>query len=512
MSTLTHGARIGHTGIRAASTHPNWPSFSLHQEAAEKAISRDIANGAKAGPFSEPPFREFVGSPMGAFLKRHSSKVRVIHDLSFPPDLSVNDFIPSEDCAVQYGSVDAFIDKLRSLGRGALMAKLDLENAYRQVLVHPDDWDLLGSTIIRNGVTEYYVDMTLPFGLRSAPLAFNEVADALAFYMCTKGATYIDHYLDDYFTLGPPASPECQSNMDCMLSACHDTAFPVSSSPGKVVHATTCMELLGLIIDTEAGELRISEERLRDTMAELETFLGIRKCKKRALLSLVGKLIFISRVVRSGRTFTRRLIEAAKGIRHLHHRVSLSAACREDIRWWATYLPSWNGVAIFTDPDWTHAPDMRLATDASDIGIGISFRDQWVMCDLATAPWDRAAKQDIAWRELLAVVIAIATFGPELAGRRVLFDCDNQAIVSAVNTGTIRNPDIMCLVRTLFYYMAHFSIEAKAVYITSEDNVAADALSRLDLPRFAMACPDASPSPTPPTNVMPIVYQCGLEP
>ncbi|MEE8386052.1 MAG: reverse transcriptase domain-containing protein, partial [Dehalococcoidia bacterium] len=451
LSYLTEGARIGYTGPRAPRCKPNWPSFYDHIDAARDCIDRDVAHGAKAGPYAHPPFATFVGSPMGAFLKRHSNKLRVIHDLSYPAGSSVNDFIEPADYTVQYGSFDSFVERLSLLGPGALMAKLDLENAYRQVLVHPDDWDLLGSSITVKGETHYYVDTTLPFGLRSAPLIFNEVADALAFIMRRLGITFVDHYLDDFFTLGPPDSPVCADNRQVMLDACRITGFPVSPSPGKVTEPAPVMELLGLIIDTVCGEIRISAQRLKDTLQELSEFSLPRSVKKRRLLSLIGKLAFISKVVRSGRTFTRRLIEAARSTRHLHHHVYLTAACREDIVWWRTYLPSWNGVSFFMDSTWTSSPDLRLASDASNLGLGITFQEDWCCIPFDAPPWDTARNLDIAWRELLAVVVALATFGPRLAGKRVLLDCDNQAIVSAINEGTIRSPSIMCLVRALFF-------------------------------------------------------------
>ena len=61
------------------------------------------------------------------------------------------------------------------LGPGAQLAKIDIKSAYRVIPVHPDDWPLLGM------VWEYhvYIDVALPFGLRSAPKLFNTVADAL---------------------------------------------------------------------------------------------------------------------------------------------------------------------------------------------------------------------------------------------------------------------------------------------------------------------------------------------
>ena len=47
------------------------------------------------------------------------------------------------------------------LGKGALMAKFDVESAYHNVPVHPSDCHLLGV----KWCNQYYVDLALPFGL-----------------------------------------------------------------------------------------------------------------------------------------------------------------------------------------------------------------------------------------------------------------------------------------------------------------------------------------------------------
>ena len=72
------------------------------------------------------------------------------------------------------------------------MAKTDIKAAYRLVPVHPDDRHLL--SVEWKGVQ--YVDARLPFGLRSAPIIFTAVADALEWCIRRQGVTDIDHYLD----------------------------------------------------------------------------------------------------------------------------------------------------------------------------------------------------------------------------------------------------------------------------------------------------------------------------
>ena len=91
------------------------------------------------------------------------------------------------------------------MGQGSLLAKFDIEEAYRIVPVHADDKHLLG--IISNN--HLYIDAALPFGLRIAPLIFTALADALQWAIQQRGVLYIAHYLDDFITIGPPNSDQC---------------------------------------------------------------------------------------------------------------------------------------------------------------------------------------------------------------------------------------------------------------------------------------------------------------
>ena len=142
-----------------------------------------------AGPFLSPPTRNFVRLLMGVVPKKRSNplKYQVIHDLSWPRGHSVNDFIPVEHFHCQYDTLDQAISLLKQAGHRAMMAKVDLSDAYRHILVRPEYWELLGSTwpIYVNGelTTGYFVNLFLPFGARSAPAQFLWYADALNFFM-----------------------------------------------------------------------------------------------------------------------------------------------------------------------------------------------------------------------------------------------------------------------------------------------------------------------------------------
>ena len=105
-------------------------------------------------------------SKLGVIPKKHQpGKWRMIVDLSSPSGASVNDFVDPSLCSVKYAFVDDAAEFVAKVGRGALLAKLDIKSAYRNIPVHPGDYHLLGI----QWRDQTYVDSCLPFGLRSAP-------------------------------------------------------------------------------------------------------------------------------------------------------------------------------------------------------------------------------------------------------------------------------------------------------------------------------------------------------
>jgi len=93
-----------------------------------------------------------------------------------------------------------------SLGRGAMIAKIDIKSAYRLIPVHPEDRRWLGM----KWEDKVYINGMLPFVLRSAPKIFNSVADVVEWCVSREGVDYIFHYLDDFAVVGPLDSDTCR--------------------------------------------------------------------------------------------------------------------------------------------------------------------------------------------------------------------------------------------------------------------------------------------------------------
>ena len=115
-----------------------------------------------------PPYQAYIVSPLGAIKKRDSEKIRLIHDLSYPAKGSVNSLIDPTEFSLKYASIDDAVAHCNNFSdRPPFMAKLDLQDAFKLIRIHPEDWHLLGfSWPSAAGQTQYYFSRVLSFGLR----------------------------------------------------------------------------------------------------------------------------------------------------------------------------------------------------------------------------------------------------------------------------------------------------------------------------------------------------------
>ena len=126
--------------VSLKSATQNMPSASLQHSVIDDYLSMELAKGRVTDPFSSPPLPHLHISRFGVIPKKHQpGKWRLILDLSSSDGHNVNDAIRKEAFTVQYTKVDHIIDGIMSLGRGTLLAKFDVESAYRIIPIHPND-------------------------------------------------------------------------------------------------------------------------------------------------------------------------------------------------------------------------------------------------------------------------------------------------------------------------------------------------------------------------------------
>ena len=162
------------------------------------------------------------------------------------------------------------------------------------------------------------------------------------------------------------------------------------------------------------------------------------------LLSLIGHLNHAATVVKPGHTFIRSLIDASSSVKSLDHHIHLSPAARADISWWSTFIRSWNGISLLPPP----SPSQHIYTDAScSWGCRALCGQKWFQ-----VPWPfEWSEVNIAHKEIVPILLAVACWGPSWRGERILYHSDNAAVVYAINKGSACDPQLMHILHSLFF-------------------------------------------------------------
>ena len=273
------GSESGYTARRHSGQRQRMSSARLHPEVITDYLRKELTLGRLLGPF-----------PGSLVL----------------PNLHINRFgvIPKgHSTSLAYTTVDQVAEVVARLGTAALLAKVDIESAYRLIPVHPQDRPL--QAVRWEG--QVFIDPMLPFGLRSAPKIFNAVAEALNWLLHQRGIPHVLHYLDDFIIISPPHLPQGQESLSRLRQLWGELGVPISEH--KTDGPTTCLVFLGFEIDTVTGKLRLPGEKLQRLQALLRQWGDRKVCSRKDLESLVGMLNHACKVVRAGRSFLRRMID-----------------------------------------------------------------------------------------------------------------------------------------------------------------------------------------------------------
>ena len=276
------------------------------------------------------------------------------------------------------------------------------------------------------------------------------------------------------------------------LDLCEALGVPIAEH--KLEGPAPSLSFLGIQIDTIQGTLALPKDKLVRLKALITSWRSRKCCKKRELLSLIGQLQHACRVVKSGRTFLRRMIDLSAVPRELDHWVRLNSAFHSDLQWWHLFLEDWNGTALCSSVV-QQPPVSTITSDASGrwgcgafTEVGEWFQFRW------PASW---ADVHITAKELLPIVVACAVWGHKWRGVTVQCLCDNAAVVAIVRSGTSKDSLVMHLMRCLFFFTALHQLLLLPYHLPGRENTAADHLSRDALFLFLQIVPQAKEYPTP---------------
>ena len=379
---------------------------------------------------------------------------------------------------------------IRKFGPGAMLAKCDIESAFRLLPIHPQDFWLLGFQF--NGA--FYFDKAMPMGCSVACAAFEAFSTFLEWALRYKtGQVGVTHYLDDFLLASTRDSGDCVALLQAFTSLMEEFGVPLAT--GKTEGPSSQMIYLGIHLDTVSQTSRLPDDKIANLRSIIEELLPLPKVTLKQLQSLLGHLNFACRVVAPGRPFCSRVARLMAGLQAPHHHTRIPKEVKADLWNWLDFLGNYNGVSLWQDT-LNMRNDFQVHSDAAgSLGFGLYWRGRWCAKHWPAAWQGEAITRDLTFLEFFPIAVAVHLWVEEFRDHRVCFWSDNQAVVNVLAKQSSRSSRVSALLRAFVLHCLRSNIMFSARFIPGISNEIADALSRFQMERFRSLAPEAQEHP-----------------
>ena len=434
----------------------------------DKFFCEGLLKGGVTGPCGTVPFQPPMVSPLMTSIKKPSSR-RAVFDASFG-DYSLNNATPGESylgmkCIYTYPRVEDFQRMVIKAGRNCYMWKRDLSRYYLQIPLDPTEYKYTGAV----WRCLFFFFVSLMFGLRHSGLQGQRITDAVTWIHRNLGLDYVlpegqllgDHQVTSrHPALTPDSNPDKQSKYNSvnysddfagLESTLHKSTasflalgallseLGLIESQEKACAPSQELTFLGVCFNSVKMTMYIPAEKLEELRSDLELWRRKTTAVRRDLQSILGKLLWVSKVVRHSRPFMGRLLQQLRDMKAVpdSKRVLLSSECRKDILWWCTYLRGFNGVSsIVSCEDSEMSLELLMSSsykvcagDATLWGAGAWYNNQY---------WSRQfpmflKSSDIAVhiKEFWTLIVSCWVWGDDWADSSVYLCCENDSVVDS---------------------------------------------------------------------------------
>ena len=498
-SEIYFGTRLLPPGTNLADIPPfdlaNYPSSDAR---INNAISATMTKELDAGWLFVPARTPRWITPVYGKDESNSvrQKIRIITDFSKPDNGSINDFSPHQSFKMMQKE-----DTIALLRPHGFMAKVDLADAYRSVGILPAHWELCSVRALIRGKMTIITNTRLVFGLAQAAESFCRLTQAVRAMLAALGVPASVVYADDFWIIEGDQLA-CDRALEILLQLLKELGW--SENDRKRITATQASVHCGILYETNVenqGILRVSvpPDKLQRAQVLASTLLQQRNITLRQLQSAIGIFAHLTATIWTGKTYLRRLIVAlTDALAANHQQLTITAEMRQDFLFWQHVAHVRNGRAIILQPQ----PQQQgfLATDASEWGFGGYFNGRtfsiaWSDCHRAVRElpidarslffrrfWPHQRQGNsfwfIAYRETFAAYYAWLRWGAFFRHQLVLHHTDNTVTLAAINFLSTASRQLMRMVRQMAEVQVAYNTRIEALYISTEQNYVADALSR----------------------------------
>ena len=224
---------------------------------------------------------------------QQKNKVRPILNLLDPKHFSFNDAVDENRIRkLEMSSASLFAKALWKAGKGALMAKYDICDAYKQIAGHPVQWAAFGF----RWLGKFFFDLTTVFGSKSAPANFDAVPETIVNIACTLTGvprTIVHRQLDDVPVVSPATTNFTRKFAEKYVEVCQMVGLPLAEDcllREKSFGTGTSGTVLGIKFDSVSMSWKLPAAKAASIVGVIDAFLAARTCCLKDVQKLHGKL------------------------------------------------------------------------------------------------------------------------------------------------------------------------------------------------------------------------------
>jgi hypothetical protein len=302
-------------------------------------------------------------------------------------------------------------------------------------------------------------------------------------------------YVDDFIGICPEHLADFLWKL--LLDLLDQLGVKPSSTPGHLVPPSAQFVGLGVHFDLDSNIISIPLAKLEDLLLVLHNWSFKTRASRVELQSLLGKLLQVCRVIRSGRLQLSRMLDTLRRCLRSRSPVSLDENFRLDLGWWTSNITGWNGVSFLEFVDQHY----KITLDASSHGAlgggpGLGgfnhVTNHWFKCALPSEFDDWF----IADLELLAHIVCFRLWSSQWFGLQVSGLTDSEPCELLLRHGRSRINRRLAMARAIASMEHQLSFQWISGGIRSADNVLADCASRWGDPErrttFWLTCSESN--------------------
>ena len=495
---VMHGLRYGfdlgldESKVGARQYYRNYKSALEHRGTVSDALRKRVEAGKTLclGPWR--PGDPLPSGGKGCVVPQGAVPKKLEPDTIRPTsDHTKTTFNAAVDLDAVAHTLNTYQEIADNLKQGYYMRVEDVDGAFPVLPLAPRVWkymfvhwfDLNRPLEDQDFPTVLYMHVFADFGAAPSPGVWDK------FFRCAKAMARaagvltlpMPHYVDDNSLIGPD-----QMEVDRVAQELGKffESLGIQFKKLKSRPAALRQLVLGFWWDSPSRTRTLEEEKLGVYLQHLRTALCART------LTLHDLQVLSGRMQRAALTMPPRAIvylgnvlRMMQGLKLPWHRRRVTAEVRRDLHMLISVLETNHGRGYFSYDQFGRAPALYTDAAKETRHTGGGYFDAAGHYDL----WkfgSRVGRKHIDALEGLAILRAAERLGPTWKHKVVPVFCDNSAFERSLYKGRSKAPRLNIILRQLFLLSVKYDCVFEPHWISTHDNIGADALSRGDFQKF----------------------------